>query len=194
MFFLSKNQYFDLKKYKLYFFSFIIFIILSNLQVIYLENKFNNLYNNIQEAKIVATVISERKETTYKASYTIKVENINGDKRFNGTKLIIYTTKNKKLEYGDKIVLYGKYEKANSATNYKAFDYREYLKSKNIYGIFNVEQVEIIKKENLNFFLIFVHNLKIKIKYNLQNILGEKADIVIRNPSSAIYLILKKKL
>ena len=159
----------------------------------YIENQFNNLYNNLHDVKITATVISERKETSYKASYTVKVENINGDKKYSGTKLIIYIPKNKKLEYGDKVLLNGKFERANTATNYKAFDYRNYLKSKNIYGILNVEKIDLLKKDNLNFFVTYINNIRTKIKTNMQEILGENANVAIRNSSSEIELMLRKK-
>ncbi len=118
---------------KFYIISFIVFAIISNAQIIYLENKHENLYKGKAEVEIVGTIISDREETTYKAKYTIKVESVDGNAEFKGTYLLIYVAKEQELEYGDKIILKGEYEEASFATNYKAFDYKEYLKCKNIY-------------------------------------------------------------
>lgn len=183
-----------LSKYKFYVISFFVFATISNLQIKTLENKFNNLYEGINEVKAIGTIISDRKETAYKASYTVRIESINSKKRFNGTNLIIYVPKSQKLEYGDKIVINGTFEKANTARNYKEFDYREYLKSKNIYGIVNVDGVMLIKKNNLNFALISINNLRMRIKSNLQEILGKEAEVTIRNFTSVIYRKFRMKL
>ena len=90
-----------------------------------MENRFNNLYSGVNDVKAIATIVSERKDTKYKASYTIEIESINQISKFEGTKLILYINKNQKLEFGDKVFVYGTFETANAATNYKAFDYRE---------------------------------------------------------------------
>ena len=187
-------EFFNLSEYKFYILSFIIFAVISNLQIRSLENKFNNLYQGIENVKIVGTIISDRKETSYKASYTVKVENINSDKKFNGTNLIVYTSKSQKLQYGDKIFLSGQYEKAKTARNYKEFDYREYLKSKNIYGVVNAENVKLIKKNNLNFAIIWINNLRLKIKVNLKDLLGEEAGLTTRNSTSETHQTLQTKL
>ena len=39
----------------------------------------------------------------YKTSYTIKVEEINGENKFKGTNLIIYLKNGSNLEYGKRI-------------------------------------------------------------------------------------------
>lgn len=152
------------------------------------------MYQGIEDVKVIATIISERKETSYKVSYTVKVESINGNKKYKGTNLIVYLPKNQNLEYGDKIVIDGTYEKAKQASNYKAFDYREYLKTKNVYGILNAEKVSVLKKNNLNSFMIIINSIRMKIKENLKEILGEEAKTAIRNSSSEIVLIYQKKL
>ena len=158
---------------------FIIFSIISNIQINNLEKKHDNLYKNIEDVKIVGTIISEKRETEYKASYTIKVETINNNTKFENTKLLIYIPKNVMLDYGDKAVLDGSYEKAKEATNYKGFNYREYLKQKDIYGIAKVENVEIIKKDNLNKIQLNINKIRNKIKSNLKQILGEEANVTI---------------
>lgn len=153
-----------------------------------MEEKHNNLYNGIEDIQIVGVVITDRKETTYKASYTVEVEELHilqnnknhSSRKFKGTNLIIYTSKDNNLEYGDKVILNGTFERAKSATNYKAFDYREYLKIKNIYGIVNVEgEVKLLEKNKLNPVLISINNIRNKIKSNLKEILGEEANVAI---------------
>lgn len=108
--------------------------------------------------------------------------------------MILYVAKKEKLEYGDKVALSGTYEKAKTARNFKEFDYREYLKAKNVYGIVNVDNVEVIKKNNLNFSLIGINRLRSKIKSNLKEILGEKAEVTVRHSSSEIYQKFRMKL
>lgn len=81
----------------------LIFALVSNIQIMYLENKFNTLYKNVQKINLVGTIISSPKETEYKNSYTLKVESINGNKKYKNTNLIIYTKKDIKLEYGRRI-------------------------------------------------------------------------------------------
>ncbi len=81
----------------------LIFAIVSNIQIMYLENRFNTLYINIKEIKLVGIITSIPKETEYKNSYTLKVQSINGDEKYKNTNLIIYTKKDIKLEYGKKV-------------------------------------------------------------------------------------------
>ncbi len=171
-----------IKEYKFFIISFIVFSIISNIQINYLQNKYYTLYKSIENEKIqiIGTVISERKETTYKASYTIKVKEINGNAKFKKTNLIIYIPKNTYLEYGEKVRFNGSYEEVKGRTNYKAFDYKEYLKTKNVYGTVNVSsKIEILKELDLNPILIIINQIRTKIKSNLKEILGESSKIAI---------------
>lgn len=149
------------------------------MQINYLENKFNTLYTGLDEVEVVATIISNKKETSYKSSYTIKVESINKNRKYFGNNLIIYAEKDANLNYGDKIIINGTFEFASNARNYKAFDYREFLKTKNIYGILNVDKIKVLNNNNLSFISIWSNQIREKIKYNLKIILDNKSDIVI---------------
>lgn len=169
-----------IKEYKFFMISFIIFGLISNIHIMYLEKKHNNLYKEVKDVEIIGTVISEKKETTYKSSYTIRVEKINENKKFKRTNLIIYIPKDIELKYGNEICFKGEYVEAKGASNYKAFDYREYLKTKNIYGIVTSKgSIEILKEKNLNPILTIIYTIRTKIKLNLKEILGEKAEITI---------------
>ena len=152
------------------------------------------MYDGIDNVQIIGTIISDRKETTYKSSYTLKVESLNSNNKYKNTNLIIYTKKSTKLEYGDKIVLNGKYEKAKTAKNYKEFNYRDYLKCKKIYGIVNTEDVKIIGKNNLNSIMLSINRLRNQIKSNLKEILGKEAELTIRNVATEIHPKYPKKL
>ena len=52
------------------------------------------------------------------------------------------------LEYGDKIVIKGIYQKPQFSRNYNGFDYSSYLKTKNIYGTINVKKINILEKKS----------------------------------------------
>lgn len=125
----------------------------------------------------------------YKTTYTIKVESINGNAKFKGTNLNIYVENNFILEYGKMINVYGTFNKPPQATNYKAFDYSEYLKTKGIFGLVNVEgKIQVSNKTFLNPIFIFSNNLKNKIESNLDKILGEYSEITKRNITSEILM------
>lgn len=93
----------SLEKYKLYILLFIISIIFSNIQIGYLENKFNTLYLGIENIDIKGTIISDAKYTKYRTSYIIKVQSINGNTKYKNTCLNLYLKDNQNLKYGEKI-------------------------------------------------------------------------------------------
>lgn len=169
----------DMKEYKTPLLYFAIFAIISNIQILNLENKHDNLYKGLEEIEATGTVVSDLKETEYRYIYEIKIENINKETKYKETCLLLYTPKTNKLKYGDKIYLTGIYKEATKATNYKCFDYREYLKQKNIYGTVTSKNVKLIQENNLNQILILFNNLKQKIKSNITKSIGEEANIAI---------------
>ena len=125
----------------------LISIIISFLYINFVNNKFNEIYNNIpKDLKSYATVVSEPNKTDYYYSYEIKIKN---------KKFLMYT--NLKLNYGMYIYLEGEYIEPQEQRNYKGFSYKEYLKTKNIYGSIKSNSIKIIKENNVN------------IVYNLSN-------------------------
>lgn len=98
---IKKNE--EISKYKHLIYLFLIFMIISNLQIISLENKFNTLYKDLSEIELEGVIISDEKRGEYKNSYTVKVKSVNKDRKYKNTKLIIYTKEN--LEYGTRIKL-----------------------------------------------------------------------------------------
>ena len=90
--------------------------------------------------------------------YTIKIKSGEYKKK----KFYLYTDKNENLKYGDLVEINGEYVAPSEARNYKGFNYREYLKTKNIYGSIKIDsnKIKIIERNKLN--LIFMFSNKIR--------------------------------
>ena len=152
--------------------------ILSTL--IYNENQnYNNKYKKYdnQEINIKGIIISDIKEKEYKYVFKVKVESINGVKKYKDDYVLINLKKTSliKAKYGEKIILKGTYEEPSKARNYKGFDYKNYLKTEKIYGIVNSENIKkIIEKDNVSF-IDLINNWSIKkLQENLQKLLPNK--------------------
>lgn len=161
------------KKYLKVIIIIIMTIIISSTETIYLNNRYENINENLnaKSIKLIGTICSQIEETDYKYIVTIKTE-----KRYKNVKMIIYFNKDKveleKLTYGNEIVITGKYNEPDGRRNYKGFNYKEYLKTKEIYGIIECEsEVQVVKTKNLNFIQLAINNLSIKIQQNLDKIL-----------------------
>ena len=122
--------------------------IISNSIILIQNKRYKTLYKDIQEVEIVGTIISNKKEKEYKDIYNIKVEELNNSKKYKNTRLLIKVDKKiqKNFKYGTKIKIKGKFIEPNGKRNYGGFNYKEYLKTKEIYGLVDVE--EIYKFEN----------------------------------------------
>lgn len=146
----------------------IISSIFSNSMVIYLNNKYINLYQNLDEKNIIveAVIVSNVKEKEYKDVYKIKVININSCDKYKNTYLYLNVNKKVNLDfkYGDKIKINGVFEYPNTRKNYKGFDYREYLKSIKILGSVNLESVENLEKSDKFSILKYSNNIFLDIK------------------------------
>lgn len=99
-------------------------------------------------------------EKEYTNMYTIKIKSGG----YKGKKFYLYVKKdeNNKLKYGDLIEIKGEYTISSEARNYKGFNYREYLKTKNIYGSIKADsnQVKVIQEDKLNSILIFSNKIR----------------------------------
>ena len=130
-----------------------------------LNNKYERFYNMVEEKfKIEATIISEARETEYYTVYNIK----SNDKKF-----ILYTTK-QNLEYGMLVKIEGDFIEPDEARNYKGFDYKQYLKTKKIYGSIKSREIEIIKENNINVISKISNNFRRKIIKVANKILPEE--------------------
>ena len=159
----------------------LLFVILSFIYIDILENEYNRIENKQIEEK--AVIISDIQEKEYKYIYEAKFLK-------NNKKVLISIKKSQqidKINYGDLIYLEGKLEIPKIATNYKGFDYRQYLKTKKIQGIVIADNVKILKAKYKNN-LIYQMQKKIKaiIKEKLPSetgdlllaiLLGDKKDL-----------------
>ena len=177
-----KNRYLKIIIKKKYIIIFIICFLISYFKIIHIEKSFDEKYKNVKdEIEVVGTIISNPSDKDYKTIYTLKVETINKDTSYKNTKVLLSVKKEKKeeknitYEYGNKIVFKGEFEEAEIKRNYGGFDYREYLKTKGIYGIVktNNENIKIIDKDNVNFILKFANNISKSIE-NKANKLFDK--------------------
>ena len=142
---------------------------LSSIYLTYSNKKYEAVYKSFNKIEIVATVVSNKKASEYKNSYEIELE------ENKSIKLILRVPKSKNIEinYADKIKVKGEYSVPEQSRNYGGFNYKEYLKTEEIYGIFEAEKIEVLENNNLNSIEIFTNNLKQKIIININKILPE---------------------
>lgn len=131
-----------------------------------LENKYNNLYEEDEEIKEYALVVSEKKESKYKDTYKIKIINSRNKKR-NNTQLYMRVKKGSNIEYGDMIFIDAKFLEPEIDRNERGFNYKEYLKTIKIYGTLDTNKYMIIEKEKISKILFYTSKLKKKLKENI---------------------------
>jgi len=168
----SKAFYFLAKRRKLILI-FLISIIISSLYIILKDHNYEKTYNKIpKNISTIATIVSEVKETEYYYSYEVKVE---------GKKFIMYVKKSnpEKLEYGMQIKLEAEYTKPQEARNYKGFSYKDYLKTKKIYGTFKATNITILKENAVNILLGYSNKIRNKIIKTAKEILPEETEGLI---------------
>ena len=157
--------------------------IISNTITIYKNKKYENLYANMQDIVAIATVASNPKEKNYYNVYKVKVENINNNYKYKNSFLYLKVKKNsKQLEYGSKVRIVGNFEEPVVATNYKGFNYKEYLKTLKVYGSINSKSIEILNSDGLSFELQVVkisNQAFLKIKNIIQSSFNPKIASVL---------------
>ena len=164
---------------KSYIIIFIISYIISYFQIINLEKSFNEKYENInEEIKVIGTIISNPSNKQYKTNYTLKVESINGDTSYKNTKILLSVKKDKNekyYSYGNKIYFIGEFKEATLQRNYGGFDYKQYLKTKNIYGTITTKSsnIKIIKNNDSNLILKFINEVALKIEEKANKLLNK---------------------
>lgn len=152
-------------------------VIISIIYCLYQNNKYEQFYKITDEdIKTIGIVVSNIQEKEFYNRYVVK-------SKFNGKswrKFIIYTKKNIILEYGDLVRLEGEYFKPDGARNYKGFNYKEYLKTKKIYGTIQVKNIVILKKNKGK----TVFRISSKIRKNIE----EKAKLIIHDETLGLLL------
>ena len=81
----------------------IISMILANIITKYKNNDYENKYKIIKKSNFIAVVISDKKEKEYSEQYKIKIEEIDKNKKYRNTNLLLNIKKGQELKYGDKI-------------------------------------------------------------------------------------------
>lgn len=152
-------------KYKKVIFTMIITSLIFTLYINALNNKYEKFYKEIENnITIEAVIISEAKDTKYYKAYTIRAR----DKRF-----ILYTNK-ENLKYGTRIKVEGNFSEPEEARNYKGFNYKQYLKSKKIYGSIKSNKMEIVKEDDINLIAKISNNVRNKIIETAEKLLPQE--------------------
>lgn len=149
---------------------FTISFIISNCITNILISNYEKIYN-MEKNEYIGIIISNKIERKYKDEYHIKINN---------HKFILNVKKNVKLEYGDKIIFEGVYEKPEKIRNYKGFDYSKYLKTKKIYGKITLSgKLKVIAKKN-NLFSYYIYKVKEKISNKISKSFEDKEAGILR--------------
>lgn len=160
----------------------IIFFIISNLTIIILNDKYENLYSNVEEINAIAKVIDNASKKEYSTMYKIQVESINNKFKYKNTNLYLRVNNNSNinLQFGDKIQIQGNYIEPDTARNYKGFDYSKYLRSLKIYGTIKADKIKIIENNTENSLFSISNNVFLKIKEQLEQTLSsENANLLL---------------
>lgn len=118
---------------------FVVTSIISNTVVLYLNSKYEKIYQIEGKGKFTAIVISEPVKKDYYTKYKIKVQNSSNNILKNSV-LYLNIKEDIELEYGEKVLFSGEYEDPEVRRNYKGFSYRDYLKSIGIVRKYKCEQ------------------------------------------------------
>ena len=154
--------------------------VISNMQITHINKDYAERYKEIESGEYRGVIISSPIEKEYTYVYTIKVESIGKEKKkFQNTKLLLYVKKEKEntvYDYGDYIRFTGEFSEAQEQRNYKGFNYREYLKSKNIYGIVRTGNIEVLVKDRGSFLGQIISNIRTSITGKLEMLLPRRTN------------------
>ncbi len=135
---------------------------------------FDKIYPEKIELTGVAKVVSQKTEKERSNQYVVKIIQSNVERSKN-TKLIVYTSQDCNLRYGDIVQIAGEFSKGDVARNYKGFSYRNYLKQSKIQGSLYSKQTKILEHQS---------SIMEKI-YDLKEKLYEVLDSTYREDSNA---------
>lgn len=186
-----KNRIIKILISKKYLIMITIFILLGNIYTLVKEKEYSRFYelvNSNDEVILFGKVISNRVEKEYNNSYIIKIKSIEiNNKKYNFIfdKICMVNIKKDKenensIQYLDNIYLKGTYLKPTNLRNYKGFDYREYLKSKNSIGTIKSEKFEVIKNKYKKIsILYYINEIKLQCINNInKNMSVNSANII----------------
>ena len=153
----------------------IISSVISNMIIKYQNNKYENLYKDVQNLESTAVVVSNKQEKDYYDRYKIKI----CEGKYKNTNLYLAVDKEKQLEYGDKILISGEFQEPQSARNYKGFDYKQYLKTLKIYGTIKSESVKVLEKNQANPLLQAGNTAFLEIKNNIEKTYNKNISVIV---------------
>ena len=160
----------------------IISSVISNTMVIIKNTNFEELYIKEQGLTIKGIVVSDKTEKEYSDIYKIKVNKCDEVSKYKNKYLYIKIGKKLKvtLDYGDEIIIKGKYIEPNTKRNYGGFDYKQYLKTNNIYGSVNVENIKINNKKKANVLFYLANKLACKIEKTIDDNLEKNESSLLK--------------
>lgn len=157
----------------------ILITLFSALYSRYRCNLFEEKYKNINEVNIIGKIVDIESKNDNIITYKVKVRELDNLVKFYGTNIIIKVKNNKiNLNLGDIIQVDGKVKQPEVRRNYKGFDYKKYLNSKNIYTVVQAKSVKVIKENNTS-------NV-----FTLKNIIINNMESTLSKTSSSICLAL----
>ena len=135
-----------------------------------LEQKYDTIYEAKGEIEEHCIVIAEKEPKEYKDLYKVKIVNSKNSAR-NGTKLYIRVNKKTNIEVGDMLLINGTYLEPDVARNERGFNYKEYLKTLEIYGTVEINHYKVIKKGRINKLILYTARLKEILKSNISKVI-----------------------
>ena len=168
----------------------IITAIISSIIIYQKEKEYKKIENELcktEDIVIKGKIKRETKTKEYGKIYKVQIEEItqNG-KEIKAQKKNIYIQENKtkiKLQYGDIIEVKGKYEEPESRRNYKGFDYKLYLKTKNILGTLKSTNIKKVRHKIENP-IEYIESKSIKLSENLK----QKANNILPQEIASIFI------
>lgn len=138
-----------------------------------LDYKYDTMYFSEEEIQEYCIVIGGKEEKEYKDLYKVKVINSENSAR-NGTKLYIRVNRQANIEIGDMLVIDGTYVEPDVARNERGFNYKEYLKTLEIYGTVEINHYKVIKKGRINKLILYTARLKEILKSNISKVIKKE--------------------
>lgn len=153
----------------------LIFLVLGVCHINFYNSYWEKINSNLDENKIVAEIVNLEKETNYQKTFKVKILNSKNKNKY----ILLKINKNQKIfneiEIGYKIIFNGEIQEVEIQRNTGEFNYKEYLKSKNIFGIMKLKDGKVINKNLVSTYR--VKNYLIKSAYNRLN--KEEADFCL---------------
>ena len=157
------KRYYDLL-FSRYLIILTIFAIISNFYIIITNYKYDNLYKDVTKLNVCGVIVEEMSQNDFYDRYVVKI--LQG--KYKNTKLILKVKKDKiDIKLGDLIDVSGEFEEPSVRRNYNGFDYKQYLKTKKIYGTIKVDfnKIKIVKKNQIDTITLLADKVKSYITY-----------------------------